>query len=207
MRLSGKRTCSSLNRAQTLRLGVSQRVRCQKDGGRWRNLKWKFSNWNSNFGFKCLSGGSVWICHWNANHFACSLVCWGIEKFTYFDFQNIKPILFNQNAAIGNAFIQQAGIHYSCLYMFTLDSQWGDILARGLLMNYSLAHWNCFGVFSLDTSWAVCWAIQLYKSSLRFEDESHRTSWWPSGSNFLLNLSPRVLGRLPLHSGSKHKAV
>lgn len=53
---------------------------CQSHGemparwGRWRNLNSKFSNWNSNFGFKCLSGGSVWICHWNANHFACSAV-------------------------------------------------------------------------------------------------------------------------------------
>lgn len=49
-------------------------VRCQQGGGRWRNLNWESSNWNSNFGFKCLSGGSVWICHWNANRFARSAV-------------------------------------------------------------------------------------------------------------------------------------
>lgn len=40
------------------------------------------------------------------------------EKFTYFDFQHINLLLFSRNVRIGNAFIQQAGIHYSCLYMF-----------------------------------------------------------------------------------------
>lgn len=45
------------------------------------------------------------------------------EKFTYFDFQHIKLLLFSQNARIGNAFIQQAGIHYSCLCMIRLDSE------------------------------------------------------------------------------------
>lgn len=86
--------------------------------GRWRNLKWKFSNWNSNFGFKCLSGGSVWILSLKCKPFRLQSCILRDEKFTYFDFQHINLLLFSQNVRIGNAFIQQAGIHYSCLYMF-----------------------------------------------------------------------------------------
>lgn len=168
-------------------------------------LRWKFSNWNSNFGFKCLSGGSVWICHWNANRFPCSAVHWGMKININFDFQHIKTSTFSANMwGFGNAFIQHAVIHYSCLYAgasWLLCSELGLVSAWSLLTAYSLTPWNVaasdvMSVCTVQTLWlslpgspAVC----TQRGHCHFESESHRTSWWPSGSNFLPHLSPQVL--------------
>ena len=97
MWLTVKCTSIPLNRPLTIRLGVNQmEIKMPTGWGRWRNLNWKFSNWNSNFGFKCLSGAQcgfviemqtvlLAVLYTNEN---------GMKININFDFQHIKRALF-----------------------------------------------------------------------------------------------------------------
>lgn len=167
------------------------------------NLKWKFSNWNSKIGFKCLSGGSVWICHWNANHFPCNAVHWGIKININFDIRHIKTSTFSANMWGFCKGIYSACIHSlfmficGCLMiaLFRVGSCVSVESFDGLQLNSLKC--SCFTCNEcLQTPWlslpgppAVCKQL----GHCHFESESHRTSWWPSGSNFLPHLSPQVL--------------